>query len=380
MKQPVVLQVLPALRSGGVERGTVEIAGAIAKAGWKSLVASSGGAMVHGLNYVGGEHITLPLASKNPLTIWRNVKALEKIIRDRGVDIVHARSRAPAWSAYYAAKNTGAHFVTTFHGIYNFKSDWKRRYNAIMTRGERVIAVSHFVANHILANYPVDASRVRTIHRGVDLSVFDPVRVLPQRMVDLAAKWRLPDDLPIILMPGRITRWKGHQVLVEALDKVPHRNFFCLMIGDNVGHKDFHRELEQDILRRGLGENIRMAANTIHMPEAYMLAELVVAPSIEPEAFGRVAIEAQAMGKLVITTNHGGACETVVDGETGWLAKPGDADDLSKIITNTLALSHIEKSRVGIQAMQHVQAHFSADEMCRKTLETYWELIQHRYE
>jgi len=380
MKQPVVLQVLPALRSGGVERGTVEVTGALARSRWKPLVASEGGALVSNVTFVGGEHIKLPLATKNPIAMWRNVKALEKIIRERKVDIIHARSRAPAWSAYYAAKNTGAHFVTTFHGVYNFKNDWKKRYNEVMTKGERVIAVSNFVANHITTNYGLDSSLIRTIHRGVDLNVFDPVRVLPQRMVELATKWRLPDDLPVILMPGRITRWKGHHVVVDALDKVPHRNFFCLMLGDNVGHKDYHRELEQDIMRRGLGENIRMVAPTVHMPEAYMLAEIVVSPSIEPEAFGRVPVEAQAMGKLAIATSHGGACETVIDGETGWLANPNDSNELSKIITHALSLNNLEKNRISIQAMQHVRNHFSAEVMCSKTMETYWELIHSKYE
>jgi glycosyltransferase involved in cell wall biosynthesis len=380
MKQPVILQVLPALRAGGVERGTVEIAGAVARAGWKSLVASEGGAMVPGLTFAGGEHLTLPLASKNPLTMWRNMYALEKIIRERQVDIIHARSRAPAWSAYYAAKHTGIPFVTTFHGIYKNSSNLKKRYNSIMTKGERVIAVSHFVAKHISEHYTPYTSRVRTIHRGVDLNVFDPVRILPQRMVNLAAKWRLPDDLPLIIMPARITRWKGQHVLVEALAQLPHRKFFCLLMGDDLGHPEFRRDLERDIIARGLGEHLRVADNTSHMAEAYMLADIVVAPSIEPEAFGRVPVEAQAMGKLVIATNHGGACETVIDGETGWLAIPGDAADLSRIIAHALSLSHLEKNRIGIQAMQHVHAHFSAETMCKKTLDVYWELISSKYE
>lgn len=387
MKQPVILQVLPALWTGGVERGTIEIAGATAHTGWKPLVASAGGALLSNLSYVGGEHITLPLASKNPLTMWRNMHALEKIIRERKVDIVHARSRAPAWSAYYAAKRAGVPFMTTFHGIYNSHllkknepSEWKQRYNSVMTMGQRVIAVSQFVADHIVKNYKVDPSILRVIHRGVDLNIFDPVKILPQRMVDLATKWRLPDDLPLILMPARISRWKGQHVLVEALAKLPHRKFFCLLLGDDLGHPGYRRELEQLIIDRGLGEHVRVAGNTPHMPEAYMLAELVVSPSIEPEAFGRVPVEAQAMGKLAIATSHGGACETVIDGETGWLTTPGDADHLSRVISLALQLGHTEKSRIGIQAMQHVHAHFSADVMCQKTLETYWELIGQKYE
>lgn len=380
MKPPVILQVLPALRSGGVERGTVEVATAIAKTGWVSLVASQGGAMVPGITYGGGEHITLPMASKNPLRMWQNVIALEEIIKQRGVSLIHARSRAPAWSAYYAAQRAGIPFMTTFHGIYNGTTKLKKRYNSIMTMGERVIAVSGFVGDHITANYPIEQDRLRVIHRGADLNVFDPVRILPQRMVDLANKWRVPDDLPLILMPARVTRWKGQHVLVEALSKLPHRQFFCLLVGDDVGHPGYRVRLEKDILAKGLGEHIRIVHNTQHMPEAYMLSEIVVTPSIEPEAFGRVAVEAQAMGKLVIAANHGGACETVVDGETGWLCTPGDADDLSQKIAHALHLSHTEKSRISIQSMQHVRNQFSADIMCQKTLGVYWELLRHQYE
>jgi glycosyltransferase involved in cell wall biosynthesis len=380
MKQPVVLQVLPQLRTGGVERGTIEIAGAVKRAGWQALVTSEGGPMISSLSYVGGEHIALPLASKNPLRIWHNARTLEKIIRERKVDIVHARSRAPGWSAYLAAKRTGIPFVTTFHGIYGLTPKLKKYYNEVMTRGERVIAISHFVAQHIEENYHVDAARMRTIHRGVDLKQFDPNRILPQRMVELAARWRIPDDLPIIIMPGRITRWKGHHVLVEALAALPHRKFFCLLVGDDMGHPNYRREIEQAASARGLEGHIRFAGNTPHIAEAYMLADVVVAPSVEPEAFGRVPIEAQAMGRLVIATDHGGACETIINGVTGWRVKPGDAAALSQAVDHALQLPKAEKEHIGRQAMEHVREHFSADIMCSKTLEVYWELIGKRYE
>jgi glycosyltransferase involved in cell wall biosynthesis len=380
MKQPVVLQVLPQLRTGGVERGTIEIAGALKRAGWRALVASEGGSMISNLSYVGGEHITLPLASKSPWRIWRNVRALEKIIREYKVDIIHARSRAPAWSAYLAAKRTGTPFVTTFHGIYGLTPEVKKRYNAVMTKGERVVAISNFVAQHIAEHYHVDESRMRIIHRGVDLNQFSPSRILPQRMVELAGKWRVPDDLPLIIMPGRITRWKGHHVMVEALTKLPHRKFFCLLVGDDMGHPNYRLEIEDAISDLGLEGHIRFAGNTPHLAEAYMLADMIVAPSIEPEAFGRVPIEAQAMGRPVIATSHGGACETVIDGVTGWLAKPGDADDLSQTIDRILQLSKEEKERIGQQAIAHVREHFSSEIMCSKTLEMYWELIGKHYE
>jgi glycosyltransferase involved in cell wall biosynthesis len=380
MKQPVVLQVLPQLRTGGVERGTVEIASAIKRAGWQPLVASAGGAMISNVSYVGGEHITLPLASKNPLRIWRNAKALEKIIRERKVDIIHARSRAPAWSAYLAAKNIGIPFVTTFHGVYGLQSNLKKRYNEVMTKGDRVIAISHFVAQHIAENYSVPQDRMRIIHRGVDLNLFDPARIMTGRMVELAGKWRVPDDLPLIIMPGRITRWKGQHVLVEALAKLPHRNFFCLLVGDDMGHPNYRKEVEDSIRSLKMEGLIRFAGNTPYMAEAYMLADIIVAPSIEPEAFGRVPVEAQAMGRLVIATNHGGACETIIDGKTGWLTKPGDVEDLSQTIARTLALTKEEKEIVSNQAIEHVREHFSSEIMCAKTLEVYWELIGKNYE
>jgi glycosyltransferase involved in cell wall biosynthesis len=379
-KQPVVLQVLPRLQTGGVERGTVEMAGAIAKSGWRSLVASEGGGMLPLINYAGAEHITLPLASKNPWRIWRNAGLLEKIIQRYEVDIVHARSRAPAWSAMLAARRAGVHFVTTFHGIYGLEPDIKRRYNEVMTRGERVIAVSEFVSKHILQNYPIDPSKLRVIHRGVEPAQFNPARIMPQRMVELTSRWRLPDEVPLILLPGRITRWKGHHVLVEALARLPHRHFFCLMVGDDAQHPHYRQELEKQIFARGLEAHVRMAGNTPYMAEAYALADLVVAPSIEPEAFGRVPVEAQAMGRLVIAADHGGACETVTDGETGWLVRPDDPLALSRAIERALALPNEERERIGRQAMAQAQERFSSEAMCLKTLSVYWELIGSRYE
>jgi glycosyltransferase involved in cell wall biosynthesis len=380
MKQPVILQVLPELRTGGVERGTVEIAGAIKRAGWQPLVASQGGAMVANVSYVGGEHIALPLASKNPFRIWRNAAALEKTIRERKVDLIHARSRAPAWSAWLAAKRTGTPFVTTFHGVYGLKPAIKKYYNAVMTRGDRVIAISHFVARHIAQHYHVGEDRLRIIHRGVDLNQFDPERIMPQRMIELARKWRVPDDLPLIVMPGRITRWKGQHVMVEALARLPHRHFFCLLVGDDMGHPNYRKEVEQSIRALGLEGHIRFAGNTPYMAEAYMLADIVVAPSVEPEAFGRVPVEAQAMGRLVIAANHGGTCETIVDGQTGWLVKPGNAGDLARAIECALRLPEPEKDRIRRQAIAHAREYFSAEIMCGKTLEVYWELIGKRYE
>lgn len=374
-KRPVVLQVLPALRSGGVERGTIEIARALTKAGWKALVASSGGQLTPSIGYAGGEHITLPLNAKNPFRILRNIKRLEHIIRTHKVDIVHARSRAPAWSAYYAARNTGARFVTTFHGIYNIENEFKRRYNAIMTRGERVIAVSHFVAEHIKEHYSINPSKLRVIHRGVDLKQFHPSRVHPERIAEIARAWAVPEHLPLILCPGRITRWKGQDVFIEALARLPHRNFLALLVGDDAGHEEYRQKLEQLAVDRNLEGHVRFVGSTQHMAEAYTISRLVVAASTEPEAFGRVVLEAQALGRPVITTDHGGALETVLHGQTGWLVPPGDVNALSKQIGMALALEDEAYQHIGALAIQNA-LNFTSDAMCAKTLAVYDELLR----
>ena len=370
-----ILQVLPRLRSGGVERGTIEIAAAIVRSGGQALVASEGGTMLPSLAYAGATHITLPLASKNPFIIWQNAAKLAKIINDYGVDLVHARSRAPAWSAYLAAKRTKKPFVTTFHGIYGVKPALKKYYNEVMTKGDPIIAVSNFVASHIKENYAINESKLRVIHRGVDLEVFSPDLINSQRIADLVTNWRLPDDVPIILMPGRITRWKGQHIVVEALAKLPHRKFFCLLLGDDMGHPDYRKEVEAQIVKLGLEGNIRVVGHTQAMAESYMLADIVLSPAIEPEAFGRVPVEAQAMGKIVIATNHGGACETISNGETGFLVKPNDAADLAQAIENVLNMSAVAKEIIGKQAIESVRKNFSADIMRSKTLDVYRELL-----
>lgn len=376
-KQPVILQVLPSLRSGGVERGTVEIASAINKAGWKSMVASEGGAMVSQLAHAGATHITLPMAGKTPWAIWRNAMSLAYLIRKHHINIVHARSRAPAWAAFIAARSTGCRFMTTFHGTYGLQNKWKRRYNSIMARGERVVAISEFIANHIRENYTIREEQLRIIHRGVDLRIFSPFNHSAQRMISLSHEWRLPETLPLILFPARITRWKGQDVFLKALAQLPHRNFFAVLLGDDKGHETYHDELEKLIHDLDLAGHVRIARHTYHMTEAYMLAKLVVATSIEPEAFGRVVLEAQAMGKPVIATNHGGPQETVVPNETGLLVTPGNVEELSAAIAYVLGLSQDDHKWIGEQAIANAQR-FSMDAMCSKTLSVYQELLNNK--
>jgi glycosyltransferase involved in cell wall biosynthesis len=338
--------------------------------------------MVRQLTATGAKHIELPLQSKNPLRMHANAKALERVIKEHKVDIVHARSRAPAWSAYWAAQHTNARFMTTFHGTYNFDNKWKHRYNAIMTKGERVIAISNFIAEHIVGNYEVDPALLRVIHRGVDLQKFSQERVTGMRVAALAKSWHMPDDLnmPVILMPGRITRWKGQHVLLEALTQLKNKPFFCVLLGDDAGHPTYRHELEEQIVKRGLAGKARIAPNTSSMTEAYMLATVVVAPSIEPEAFGRVPVEAQAMGTPVIATNHGGFCETIIDGETGWLIEPNNADQLAEKIRMALDMPQDERDAWALRARQHALDYFSSELMTHQTINVYSELLwPHEY-
>lgn len=374
--RPTVLQVLPALHQGGVERTAVEIASAVVNAGGRAIVISAGGPMEHDITRAKAEHITLPVDSKNPFVIYANIARLEKIIRDNKVDIVHARSRAPAWSAFYAAKRAGVHFVTTFHGTYSLGGGLKRRYNAVMTRGERVIANSSFIAGHIRKNYGVEAAKLRIIHRGVDLDKFNAQVVTAERVVQLANEWRLEDGLPVVMLPGRLTRWKGQSVFIEAIAAMKHKDIRCLLVGSDQGRTDYRKELEAVIANNGLNETVRIIENCNDMPAAYMLTDVMVSASTDPEAFGRVIPEAQALGRPVIATDHGGARETVVQGETGWLVPPGDVEALAAAIDHVLDLDEEARSELAAKAVENVRENFSKAAMCAKTLYVYDEVMQ----
>lgn len=375
-RQPVVLQVLPALATGGVERGTVEVAQAIVEAGWTAVVASSGGPMVRELTRAGAHHVELPLASKNPLVMHRNVGRLEAVIREWGVDIVHARSRAPAWSAAAAANRTGAHFVTTFHGTYNLGGlGFKHFYNSVMVRGERVIAISDFIAEHMERVYQCPREKIRVVHRGVDLKRFDPARVSQERIIQLANKWRLPDGYPVIMLPGRLTRWKGQAVLIEALALLGRQDLRCLLVGSDQGRTAYRDELMELVRRRGLEAVVHIVDECNDMPAAYMLTDVAVSASTDPEAFGRVVVEAQAMGRPVIASDHGAPRETILPGRSGWLSTPDDPQSLADALARFLALSPEERAEIAQLGQDYVRANFTTEQMCGRTLDVYREVL-----
>ena len=373
-----VLQVLPSLDTGGVERGTIEVAQALSEAGANALVASAGGRMVPQLERVGGRHAGLSLMTKDPLNLLLNAGRLRRLIRNEHVSLVHARSRAPAWSAWLAARREGVPFVTTWHGVYSQDLPGKRFYNSVMGRGERVIAISHFVARRIEQHYGVDPGRVRIIPRGVDVTVFDPEFVGGDRIHKLAQAWRLPPGARVVMLPARLTRWKGAEIMLRAVAAlpVPHRDtLFCVLVGSDQGRTDFAREVAALAGQLGLGERLRLAGHCDDMPAALMLADVVVAASLKPEPFGRAVIEAQAMGRPIVAFDHGGAAETIEHEVTGWRVAPGQVTALSQAIGTALDLGDEERSALGERARASVAAHFTTAEMQRRTLDVYREVL-----
>jgi glycosyltransferase involved in cell wall biosynthesis len=371
---PALLQVLPALRSGGVERGTLEIAEAQIAAGFRAIVASAGGEMVPALEALGARHITLPLTAKSPWAIWRNAAALAGLARAEGVALIHARSRAPAWSALIAARRLGLPFVTTYHGAYNEGFPGKRFYNSVMARGDRVIAISHFIADLIRTRHGVAEARLRVIPRGVDPRRFDPALVSPERLTALRTAWGLPEGQRIIMLPARVTRWKGQMVLVEAMARLPSDSL-ALLVGDAEERPAFQAELLARIESLGLQDRVRLVGHATDMPAALLLADVVVHASTDAEAFGRTVIEAQAMARPVIASDLGAPRETVAEGITGWRIPPGDAAALADAIGKALALPPAESAALGARARASVLSGYTTEAMQAATIGVYRELI-----
>ena len=373
---PTVLQVLPSLGGGGgVERETQYISRAIAAAGWRSVILSGGEEDREIAANARAHHVALPVARRDPMRAPSTIRRLARFIAEEDVDLVHARSRWPAWLAFYAARRAGRPFITTFHGAYSTGTAIKRRYNGIMTRGARVIAISEFIVRHIAETYDVDPGRIRTIPRGVDLAEFDPARVAPDRLAALRDAWRVPDGLPVVMLPGRLTALKGHLALLDALARI-EESVCCLFVGTaNANRAGYRARLEQRIAALGTAHDVRLTGPCGDMPTAYMLADVVVTPSLRPEAFGRSPAEAQAMGRPVIAFAHGGALETVLDGETGWLVPPGDRDALADALREALGASAAERERMAAAGQAHVRRNFTLDGMCSGTLDVYRELL-----
>ncbi len=326
-----VLQVVPELDAGGVERTVLEVAEALVKAGHAAHVVSAGGRLVGELTALGATHYTMDVGSKNLLSFPWRVAALRRLIHHTDADIVHARSRAPAWAAWRAAVAEGIPFVTTYHGIYNEGWPGKRRYNSIMARGDRVIANSEFTAGHIMATHGTPRSRITVVPRGVDMARFDPAAVSDARADAVRARWGVAEAQTLVLLLGRLTRWKGQTVAVDALAGLPDDHVLVCM-GDAQGRDAYAAELRAQADRLGVAARLILPGHEDDVPAALLASDVVIAPSTDPEAFGRTAAEAQAMGRWVVAADHGGAVDVVGDPRFGSLVPPGDADALAGAI------------------------------------------------
>ncbi|MBK67697.1 MAG: glycosyl transferase [Rickettsiales bacterium] len=374
-KKPVVMQIIPELGAGGAEQGCIDVSNAIIAAGGRSIIVSNGGMRVYEAMKKGAEHITLPVHSKNPLTMWRNAQRLKNIIYKERVNIVHARSRAPAWSAYKACKETNTPFVTTCHAAYKFEGKLKRKYNSVMASGDRVISISGFITDYLKDSYNISDDKIRLAYRGLPMEKYKPNAVTKERLITLAKEWRLPDGALVVMMPARLTRIKGHHFLIDAIAKLKRKDVVCVFLGSDQGRKAYRHELEDTIKEKGLEGRVRIVPHCNDMPTAYMLASVTVCASIVPEGFGRVPVESQAMGRPTIATNHGGAAETIVPDFTGWLVEPGNVDEMANAINEALNLTNEERENLAYASMMHVAQYFSVEAMCANVLETYSELL-----
>ncbi|KDM67108.1 glycosyltransferase family 4 protein [Acidiphilium sp. JA12-A1] len=370
-----ILQVLPRLETGGVEQVVVELTEAVARTGARAFVASQSGRLVRAVERAGGRHVEIDLESRNPLKILAAARRLARLIRAERISLVHAHSRAPAIAARLAARRCGVPFVTTYHGAYGQRGPLKARYNAVMASGDRVIAISGFIADLVRARHGVGADRLRIVPGGVDCAKFDPDAVGGRRMEALARAWPLPDGAPVIMLPARLTGWKGQRVAIEALARMRHRDPILLLVGAAQGREAYRRSLVETIRRLDLVPRVVFAGDCADMPAAYKLADIVVNASTDPEAFGRTIVEAQAMRRIAIATDHGAARETIRHGETGWRTKPGDAADLAAALDAALDLPPESRLAMGEAARAYVAEFYSIAAMQNGNLAVYDELL-----
>ncbi len=381
-----ILQIIPELEAGGAERTTIDIAEGLARAGARALVATEGGRLVGELHAKGGLWLPFPARTKNPFAMLLNAGRLARIIRRENVAIVHARSRAPAWVALTAARATGCRFVTTYHGSYSGASAPKVLYNSVMARGDAVIANSHYTADLIRQQHRPAGDRIRVIHRGTDLAAFAPEAVTPDRVDRIRRSWLVEPDQRVVLLAARLTGWKGQRVLIDAaalLHRKGVRDAAFILAGDPQGREAYVKEIDEKIAANGLSGVVRRVGHVADMQAALLAATIVTVPSTEPEAFGRVAVEAQAMGTPVIVSELGAAPETVLappsvrpDQRTGWRVPPGDAAALAEAIEMALALRPSARDALAERARRHVEQHFSLETMVSETLDVYTALLQ----
>ena len=377
-----VLQVIPKLGYGGAETGCYDIAHYLPENNCKSFIATSGGELLKFVDKKKVKVFRLPVNSKNPLLILINAMILIGIILINNISIIHARSRAPAWSCLLASKLTGRKFVTTFHGTYNFKSNIKKIYNSVMTRSDLIIAGSNFIFSHIKENYSKylnDKKKLMVIFRGINVDYFDPTTKFESDEKKLLKEWEIEKDKKIILLPGRLTSWKGQEVFIEAVNLVNielgYEAFYAVILGSDQGRDLYKKKLIRLSEKYRLSKQIRFIDHCKDMALAYKVSDIVVSASTEPEAFGRVAVEAQSMERPIIASNIGGSNETIIDEKTGFLYEAGNIKSLSQKILRVINLDETTLKSIGIHGRKNIVQKFNVEKMCFSTYSEYKRLL-----
>ena len=377
-----VLQVIPKLGHGGAEIGCYDLAHYLYENDCSSYIVTSGGTLIKYINRKKVKLNRIPVQSKNPILILLNAIILTIIILILNINIVHARSRAPAWSCLIATKITGRKFVTTFHGTYNFKNNIKKFYNSVMLRSNLIIAGSNFIFSHINENYSKylkSEKKFLVIFRGINTDYYDPKKIKEKDEIQLISKWKIDKEKKVILLPARLTAWKGHEIFLEALNKLkinePQKKFIAVILGSDQGRKIYKKRLIRLVEQYRLINDVIFIDNFELMPIAYKISDIVISSSIEPEAFGRVAVEAQAMEKSIIASNIGGSNETIIDEKTGFLYPAGNSDILSQKLSHIFDLNDETLKSMGIEGRKNVIKKFNVEKMCFSTYSEYKKLF-----
>ena len=381
-KNKRILQIIPSMEIGGAERTVLEITAFLKNTNYTSLVLTSGGKLIKDLEKLNIEVVRYPIDKKNPLLIIKNIIELKKLFIEKNIDLIHVRSRAPAWSAIFAARSLKIPIVTTWHGHVSNSSWFKKKYNSIMHKGNALIANSNYTAENINKIYKIDKDKIDIIPRGVNTENFKASNFSDEEKIKIKKEWKVFDQNKIILLlPARLTRWKGHEVVIKAIGLLKKEEFFkniiCLFAGNQKGSERYIQNLKEIIASLSLDDKIKLIGQVENMPLAYQASNIILSPSIQPEPFGRIPIEAQASGKIIISSNAGAVKETIKSGQdsTGFKVKPNNSEELAHQIKLVIKMKDEDLQEIKKRAILNVKNNFSLETMCKKTLEVYNRLL-----
>lgn len=381
-KNKRILQIIPSMEIGGAERTVLEITAFLKNTNYTSLVLTSGGKLIKDLEKLNIEVVQYPIDKKNPLLIIKNIIELKKLFIEKNIDLIHVRSRAPAWSAIFAARSLKIPIVTTWHGHVSNSSWFKKKYNSIMHKGNALIANSNYTAENINKIYKIDKDKIDIIPRGVNTEKFKASNFSDEEKINIKKEWKVFDQNKIILLlPARLTRWKGHEVVIKAIGLLKNEEFFknivCLFAGNQKGSERYIQNLKETIASLSLDDKIKLIGQVENMPLAYQVSNIILSPSIQPEPFGRIPIEAQASGKIIISSNAGAVKETIKSGQdsTGFKVKPNNSEELAHQIKLVIKMKDEDLQEIKKRAILNVKNNFSLETMCKKTLEVYNRLL-----